>query len=246
MSGLPLARVSPPPRAITLDLDDTLWAVAPTLVEAERVLGGWLAAHAPATAARLDAEVRAAIRRRLVAEHPGRAHDMSWLRRELLRRALAQAGDPESLAAPAFEVFLAARQQVELYPDVEPVLRAWASRYRLVAVTNGNADIAAVGLGRYFAGCVSAHEIGCSKPDPRMFEAACRLAGTDPAETLHVGDDWQLDVRAARAAGLQAAWLRRPDLRHASAGPDAQAETLAFDSLHAMDAHLHPRASDAA
>jgi len=235
-----------PIAAITLDLDDTLWPVLPTLIRAEAALAAWLRERAPATAAAFTTEARTALRRELLAEHPDRAHDMSWLRRELLRRALAQAGDPESLAAPAFEVFLAARQQVELYPDVEPVLRAWASRYRLVAVTNGNADIAAVGLGRYFAGCVSAHEIGCSKPDPRMFEAACRLAGTDPAETLHVGDDWQLDVRAARAAGLQAAWLRRPDLGHASAGPDAQAETLAFDSLHAMDAHLHPRASDAA
>ena len=30
------------PRAITLDLDDTLWPVGPTLVAAERVLSDWL------------------------------------------------------------------------------------------------------------------------------------------------------------------------------------------------------------
>ena len=228
-----------PIEAITLDLDDTLWPVLPTLIRAEATLAGWLREQAPATAAFFTTEARAGIRRQLLAEHPDRAHDMSWLRRELLRRALLQAGDPESLAEPAFEVFLAARQRVELYPDVEPVLRAWAARYRLVAVTNGNADIAAVGLGAYFAGRVSAHAIGCRKPDPRMFEAACRLAGAAPGATLHIGDDWHLDVRAARAAGLQAAWLRRPDLKLPAAGPDADGEPLAFDSLHAMDAHLH-------
>jgi len=230
-----------PLAAITLDLDDTLWPVLPTLVAAEAALAQWLRERAPATATAFTPATRQALRRQLLAESPDRAHDMSWLRRELLRRALVQAGDPGDLAEPAFEVFLAARQRVSLYPDVVPVLRAWSQRYRLVAVTNGNADIDAIGLGPYFAGCVSAHDIGCAKPDPRMFHAACELAGTDPAATLHVGDDWQLDVRAARAAGLQAAWLRRPDLKHESPlDGGAHAEAPAFDSLHAMDAHLHP------
>lgn len=242
MSGLPLARVSPPPRAITLDLDDTLWAVAPTLVEAERVLGGWLAAHAPATAARLDAEARAAIRRRLVAEHPGRAHDMSWLRRESLGRAMAEFGDDPRLADTAFEVFLAARQRVTFFDDVLPVLERWAGRYRLVAVTNGNADVERVGLGRYFSAAVNAHVFGCAKPDPRLFHEACRLAGVAPEATLHIGDDPELDVVAARRAGLQAAWLRRPQFAHRhpadACGEHAQG---CFEDLHALDAALAAR-----
>ena len=40
--------------AITLDLDDTLWPVRPTLVAAEKVLAAWLHAHAPATAPHAD------------------------------------------------------------------------------------------------------------------------------------------------------------------------------------------------
>jgi putative hydrolase of the HAD superfamily len=229
-----------PIEAITLDLDDTLWPVLPTLVAAEAALAQWLREQAPATATAFTPQLRQSLRRQLLAERPERAHDMGWLRRELLRRALVQTGDPAELAEPAFEVFLAARQRVSLYPDVMPVLQAWSRRYRLVAVTNGNADIAAIGLAPYFAGCISAHDIGCAKPDPRMFHAACRMAGTDPAATLHVGDDWQLDVRAARVAGLQSAWLRRPDLKHETP-PDAGEHDAppAFESLHAMDAHLH-------
>jgi putative hydrolase of the HAD superfamily len=242
MSGLPLARVAPPPRAITLDLDDTLWAVAPTLVEAERVLGGWLAEHTPATAARLDAEVRAAIRRRLVAEHPGRAHDMSWLRRESLRHAMTEFGDDPRLADDAFEVFLAARQRVTFFDDVLPVLERWAGRYRLVAVTNGNADVERVGLGRYFSAAVNAHVFGCAKPDPRLFHEACRLAGVEPEATLHIGDDPELDVVAARRAGLQAAWLRRPQFAHRHPA-DACGEHAhgCFEDLHALDAALAAR-----
>ncbi len=229
-------------RAITLDLDDTLWPVRPALAHAETVLAGWLADRAPRTAAHLSAETRREIRAGLLAEHPERAHDMSFLRREALRRALVATGEDGDLAEPAFEAFLAARQRVVLYEDVVPVLAAWSRRYRLVAVSNGNADIARIGIGGYFAASVSAHEVGCAKPDPRIFLEACRRAGTDPAATLHVGDDLELDVRAARAAGLQAAWIRRPDLAQVRpAGPPRDADAEPFESMGALDAHLHPR-----
>jgi HAD superfamily hydrolase (TIGR01549 family) len=230
---------SPSLRAITLDLDDTLWPVGPTLVAAERVLTDWLQANAPRTGARTDADARAAIRRGLLDRHPERAHDMSFLRREGLRIAMTQAGDDPALADEAFAVFLAARQRVTLFEDVVPVLERWASRYRLIAVSNGNADVGQVGLGGYFAGAVSAHELGCAKPDPRMFHEACRLAGAEPAEVLHVGDDPHLDVIGARRAGLHAAWIRRPQFAHRHAvdtcGPDGHPP---FEDLHALDAML--------
>ena len=37
-------------RAITLDLDDTIWPIAPVIVRAENALGAWLREHAPRTA----------------------------------------------------------------------------------------------------------------------------------------------------------------------------------------------------
>ena len=36
-------------RAITLDLDDTLWPVAPTIAGAERAMQDWLGERAPRT-----------------------------------------------------------------------------------------------------------------------------------------------------------------------------------------------------
>lgn len=205
-------RLRRPPRAITIDLDDTLWPMLPVLRGAERALGDWLSVNAPATARHLDAETRMALRQAVMADHPERVHDVGFLRLELLRRALRAAGESPSLAQPAYEEFMNARQQVRLYEDVLPILGAWSSQMPLVAVTNGNADLRRIGLADYFVGIVSAHEIGCAKPDPRAFHAACRIAGVEPAETLHIGDDLRLDVEGAIAAGMQAVWLLRPDL----------------------------------
>ncbi len=226
-------------RAITLDLDDTLWPVLPTLVAAEARLEAWLAEHAPATARRCARPVLRDMRLALLDEHPERAHDMNWLRHEGLRRAIVGSGEDPLLADEAFAVFLAARQQVQLYADVRPVLSRWAARWRLVAITNGNADVGQVGLSDLFSACISAHELGFAKPDARMFEAACEAVGATPASTLHVGDDIELDVGGARRAGLHAAWLRRADLHNATTRRLIAAGTEpAWESLEAIDAAL--------
>lgn len=224
------------PRAITLDLDDTLWPARPTLVHAEKVLAAWLAERAPAAAALATPEWRKATRAAIARDHPDRLHDLGFMRRENLRRALVTAGEPASLAEPAFEAFLAARQQVTLYDDVLAVLDDWAGRYRLVALSNGNADIGRIGLGRFFVASVSAHEAGHAKPDPRIFHEACRRAGVSPEHTLHIGDDLELDVRAARAAGLDALWLRRADLAAAEVAASGRegVEPVHAD-LHSID-----------
>ncbi|MEY4862153.1 MAG: Flavin mononucleotide phosphatase YigB [Pseudomonadota bacterium] len=228
------------PRAITLDLDDTLWPVGPTLIAAEAELMQWLAANAPGAAACLTQEFRAATRKALLAEHPSRAHDMSFMRREGIRRALVHVGEAPSLAEEAFEVFLAARQKVNCFEDVIPVLARWSQRYRLIALTNGNADVQRVGLGAYFHGSVDAASMGCAKPDPRIFVRACELAGVAAHEVLHVGDDPHLDVRGAVAAGLQAAWIRRASFahRHEVDACGQEHPLPPFADLHALEAWL--------
>jgi FMN hydrolase / 5-amino-6-(5-phospho-D-ribitylamino)uracil phosphatase len=204
-----------PVHAITLDLDDTLWPMAPTLRRAEALMQDWLGRHAPATVAAHDKAAWLALRRAVVADRPDWAHDLSALRRETIRRALLAAGDDPALAVPAFEVFFEARQQVALFDDVLPALARLAARWPVVALTNGNADVHRVpGLGQHFHAALSARELGLAKPAPAVFAAACQRAGTAPQHTLHIGDDPALDVDGALDAGLQAAWVRRPD------GPD--------------------------
>ncbi len=197
-------------KALTLDLDDTLWPIWPTIARAEQVLADWLAQHVPATAARgADRQMLRAVRERVGRERPDLAHDLSALRRESIRGLLLQAGDDPALAEPAFEVFFAERQRVELFEDALPALERLAARYPLVALSNGNADVHRVGIGAHFVASVSAREFGVGKPDPRIFHAAAAAAGVAPREVLHIGDDAHLDGVGALNAGMQLAWINR-------------------------------------
>ena len=195
-------------RAVTLDLDDTLWPIWPTIARAESVLLHWLTEHAPATAALYsDTAALRAIRNQMVGLRPDLRHDLSALRRESIRLALTLAGDDAALAEPAFELFFAERQRVELFDDAHPTLAFLSQRYPVVALSNGNADVHRVGIGHYFKASISAQAFGVAKPDPRIFHAAASTLGVAPHEVLHVGDDATLDALAATAAGMQAAWL---------------------------------------
>ena len=197
-------------RAISLDLDDTLWPIWPTIAEAERCLQVWLQPRAPATA-QLFASVpeRHALRTQVEADWPHLQHDLSFMRTAMIRLGLQRCQEDAELAQPAFEVFFAARQQVSLYPDALPALQQLAQRWPLLALSNGNADVTRIGLGAYFCGAVSARDVGVGKPDGRIFAAAAQHLGLQASEVLHVGDDVQLDVIGALQAGMQAVWLNR-------------------------------------
>lgn len=197
-------------KAVSLDLDDTLWPVWPTIARAEQALHEWLVRNAPPTAAMYASpqalrEIRDAVGR----QRPDLAHDLTALRRESIRLALCSAGDDPQLAGPAFEVFIAERHNVSFYPDALPALQCLAARYPLVSLTNGNAELSRVGLAPFFVASIAALEVGVSKPDPRIFRAAAEAVGVHPHEVLHVGDDAVTDVLGACEAGMQAVWINR-------------------------------------
>lgn len=198
-------------RAISLDLDDTLWAIGPVIRRAEAELWDWLGEHYPRIGARFTPEIAVELRQQAAEDHADRAHDFRFLRKRVLAHMAAASGYAESVADSAFDVFDAARNRVELFPDVEPALASLASRYTVVAVTNGNACLRRIGIAHFFDGVVSAAETGFAKPSPRIFAAAVEHAGVDPSEVLHVGDHPELDVAGAADAGLRTAWVNRTD-----------------------------------
>ena len=195
--------------ALILDLDDTLWEVGPVIARAERVLLEHLERHYPRVTRRHDLTSMRDVRARMAIEHPQMCHDFTWLRLEALRRHAAEAGYPLSMADDAFAVFYRARNEVEPYPDVVPALERLSSRYRLYALSNGNADLEAIGLSRYFELHATAREVGALKPDRRTFGFVLDAAGLDASRVAHVGDDPEADVGGARSAGLAAIWVNR-------------------------------------
>ena len=196
-------------RAITLDLDDTLWAIHPVIHRAERGLYAWLGEHYPRiTAMHSRAEIlqqRAA----LADEFPEHSHDYTFMRRTVLARLGIAANYGEQLVDEAMAVFDALRNDVEIWPEVRPALEALRKNFVLVAVTNGNANLKMVGIDDLFHDVVTARTAGAAKPAQKIFDAAVRAGGAAPEQTLHVGDHPEFDVDGAIGAGLRAVWVNR-------------------------------------
>ena len=205
--------------AITLDLDDTLWPIEPVIVRAEERLDAWLQIHCPRAAAAYPILSMRALRERIAADHPHLAHDFTEQRRLTLEQALIPHGYTMAHVEGAYAEYFTARNEVECYADALPALERLAARYPLVSLSNGNADLRRIGIDGFFRFSISARDCGVGKPDPAIFRAACEGLNLPAGAVLHVGDDAQLDVAGANAAGLKSAWLNRNDAPWVGAAP---------------------------
>ena len=196
-------------RAITLDLDDTLWEIHPVIHRAERGLYEWLGEAYPRITANNTREQIQALRAAIGQEFPDYSHDFTFMRRKVLGRLAAACGYGEHLVDEAMAVFDALRNDVEIFPEVRPALAVLRERYVLVAVTNGNAKLEMIGIDDLFDDIVTARVAGAAKPAQQIFDAAVQAAGVAPEQALHVGDHPEFDVDGAIAAGLHAVWVNR-------------------------------------
>ncbi len=197
-------------RALSFDLDDTLWPIAPTLASAEAALRAWFSKNTPKALPVYENSLQlASIREDLKLKFKDRLHDLSAMRQALIHEVLSLAGEPTQGVEEAFEVFFQARQTVHLYPDVLPALKVLSARFPIVALSNGNANIQQVGLGDYFTHAISAQAFGVSKPDPKIFHHTLDCLDLEPEELLHIGDDVHTDVWGARASLIPCVWVNR-------------------------------------
>jgi HAD superfamily hydrolase (TIGR01509 family) len=105
---------------------------------------------------------------------------------------------------------------VETFPEVTAVLADIRSRGLSMAMVTDNWGTSEtvralhdqVGTGEYFDVIVVSQELGCIKPDPRMYRTASDGLGLAPEECFFVDDDPHL-VAAALDLGYQGAALHR-------------------------------------
>jgi putative hydrolase of the HAD superfamily len=197
------------PKAILFDLDDTLWPIAPTILQAEETLFAWLREHAPRVAERFTIDTLRQARLEMLAQKPEFRLDLGKLRRAGLLAAFEQAGEDPSKVEHAMTQFFAARNAVIPFGDVVPGLIRLRDKVLVGSISNGNADLRTIGLSHHFKVSVAAHEFGVAKPDAAIFLAACRELGVAPEDAVYVGDDVLLDVQGAQRAGLRAVWMNR-------------------------------------
>lgn len=213
-------------RAVVFDLDDTL-----AITERDRAT---LLAEA---VEETDAPPisREAYRRVLVDETPGETRVPIFER--LLEAAAARSGDdadgsppPEELAAAYRRAIAGAIEPVE---GVEQLLATLGERYRLGLLTDGPVragrdKLATLGWTDRFDAAMVTGEVGAGKPDPRGFRAVLDELEVAPGEAVYVGNDPELDVAGAVAAGMPVVQVTYPG----GHGPDPRAAaTVGRDAL---------------
>lgn len=224
---LSVVDASKPIKAITFDLDGTLWDFERVITQAERKLHEWFALNYPAISSAFSIYDMRQLRTELLTRDPTLRHDVTELRKSSIRIAAETVGIEPTVAEEAFEVFIVYRNQVELFDDVLPVLKRLRNRYRLCSLTNGNADIVRVGLGEIFDHALTAADVGSAKPEPAMFMEACRLTGNAPGQMLHVGDEAETDIVGANTAGFRTIWInRKSETWNHKCQPHAQIESF--------------------
>ena len=196
-------------RALTLDLDDTLWPVLPALERADHELDAYLRQHHPDVARAWPIPAMRALRAQVAQERIDLAHDFTAQRHLTMQRAFAACGLQDAPLDVLWDIYFTARNSVELYADSLPALQRITATHPVASLTNGNADLDLIGIRAHFSHHVCARDTGVAKPDPRIFAAAAERLGVVPEEILHVGDDPVLDVVGARDAGLKTAWINR-------------------------------------
>lgn len=113
------------------------------------------------------------------------------------------------------------------FADARRVLEDLAQKYTLCTISNGEQNMAELGLADLFSFLITATDIGVQKPDPRIFQAAMDRVGCAPGEMAHVGDSLRSDVAGAKAAGAWSIWFN-PEGRanHRAIAPDREVHSL--------------------
>ena len=101
-----------------------------------------------------------------------------------------------------------------LLEGAEELVRYLAAKYPLTVVTNGFVEVQyekfdKSGLRDCFAHIVLSEEVGCQKPNPRIFEEALRMNGLQAEDVVMIGDSWNSDIIGAINAGIDQIWIRK-------------------------------------
>jgi putative hydrolase of the HAD superfamily len=218
-------------RAICFDLDNTLWEIEPVLLRAEAILTDWLRLRYPRIPERFSAEQMLAMRAALATEEPHQAHDFTYLRRETLARMAEVVGYERDIAHAAFDAWHAARNEVTPFVETLPALERLKERYRLATLSNGNADLARIGLAHHFEISLHAGALGYAKPDPRAYAALAEALTLRPEEILFVGDEPNADVLGPRSSGMKTVWVNRLGVTWPDSLPAADASVAHVGEL---------------
>ena len=93
--------------------------------------------------------------------------------------------------------------KVNLFPYAIEILDYLFTLYKLHIITNGFSEVQTTklrtsGMNKYFTKIITSEEAGVKKPHPDIFKFAFEKTGASPAESIMIGDDYEVDIIGAK------------------------------------------------
>ena len=206
-------------KAISFDGDMTLWDFEKVMRHSLSFALTELRRRAPGQSSLdLTIDKMIEIRDSAAAELEGQTANLEEIRFHAFKRTVEFVGGvDDTLAADLNALYLKHRfEDVELYPDVVPSLDALRQEFAVGLLSNGNGYPERCGLPGRFSFVVFSQDVGVAKPAAGIFLSACRQAGCEPCELMHVGDSLESDVAGAYGVGAVSVWLNRDGVANTS------------------------------
>jgi putative hydrolase of the HAD superfamily len=206
------------PKAILLDLDDTILAFSGSADPCWRRVCKRFACRADGLA---PDELLSAINdsrtwfwKDARRHHRGRL-DLGAARREIVAEAFARLGiEMPDLANAIADSYTAEREEaVKPFAGAVEALRYLKGQgMRLALITNGSPEtqrrkIERFGLASFFDCVVIEGEFGVGKPDERVYQHALKQLDVEPEDSWMIGDNLEWDVEAPQRLGIVGVWL---------------------------------------
>ncbi len=212
-----------PFKAISFDLDDTLYSNFPIMMATDEKMVAYFASILPNylsnsdhTTTVYDARFWMPFKKQALKNNPELIHDVAQMRVESYQLGMTSMGMSNALArevaVKALKHFEIHRSDFVVPEHIHRLLSRLAQKWPLVAISNGNVNTNTIGINQYFTSVYHADSENKQKPFPDMFEKACKALNILPHELLHVGDCGRSDILGGILAGCQTAWVSSYDV----------------------------------
>jgi len=205
-------------KAISFDLDDTLYNNRPVMISIEKEMDNYFQAIFFDYDLTFNRSYWPPFRHLALQNNADLSHDVVQMRFQCYRLGFLalQLSEEDAIeqAQAGLDYFISLRSDFTVPKASHDMLAALSQKFPLVSISNGNVDTQALGIAHYFqyihhAGYQSdeANQLLKQKPAIDMFTLVCQQLAIKPEELLHVGDCGIADIHGALEAGCQTVWL---------------------------------------
>lgn len=200
-----------PFKAISFDLDDTLYSNFPIMMATDEKMVAYFSQLLPNNSQPYDYRFWEKYKQQALHDFPELIHDVGELRLKSYSLGIKALGfnDHQSLlmAKKALEYFVIERSNFTVPENIHQLLATLKKHWLIIAISNGNVDTKKIGINHYFDAIYHAGNGLKQKPDADMFSRTCQRFQLTAEEILHVGDCGVNDVYGAHDFGCQTAWV---------------------------------------